>query len=302
MIKGIDLIKLDIDSTDFNKIMLEIDNKLKEEDVPIPARPLRSFEYLGDKFKVGLLVTSADEITDPNLFTNYNIANHVDKWFESMYGEKVKIDLSPGSIVLFLKSELWKMKIPYVMGTANLVCDRNLDKYRNIPNVTSGPPPKRNMLLLIENITNDFASSLTQEELIYIRDIFSLAFDVHKFLEYKLSLPFIKDAVSDFNSSVFHLMDKSPHFGLSKWASLQFIEKLIKSYLKVININFPKIHDIKTLAKIATDNGMRPIINTDLDTVCCAAGVRYGDHKVSLVTAVEAHHAAIRIAYKILIQ
>lgn len=302
MKKEIDFVKFNITKKEFNEMMGKIDETLKDDNVPIYARPLRSFSFLSEKLKANLLITSAEKLTDNNVFTNYNIAIHVDNWFESMYGDRININLGPGSIVLLLKSDPWEMRIPLVLGKAYLVCDPNLDKYRNIANVTTGPPPKRNILLLIENISNAFASSLSQEELVHIMKIFSLSLDVLPVLKDKSSFPFINDAISDFNSSVFHIFENPPHFGLSKWASLQFVEKLIKSHLKLNNCKFPKDHDIKSLAQIAFKNGMRTVPESDLDAVYCKAGVRYGEQKISLNEAVEAHHAAIRIAHKILVE
>ncbi|MGA1870684.1 MAG: hypothetical protein ACMUJM_19290 [bacterium] len=90
---------------------------------------------------------------------------------------------------------------------------------------------------------------------------------------------------------------ENPQYGLSKWSSLQFSEKLLKSYLKYKGKAFPHSQDLLKLTKLAEDNGLPKFPKQAIDQVQCPAGVRYSDPPVTLKEAVRSHYASIGICF-----
>jgi hypothetical protein len=87
-------------------------------------------------------------------------------------------------------------------------------------------------------------------------------------------------------------------YGPSKWASLQFTEKLMKSRLASSSVAFPKNHKLDELSRLLTTIGSN-VGKRDLDEIQCPAGVRYGDVSVDRDSALRAHIAALRVAWSL---
>ena len=152
-----------------------------------------------------------------------------------------------------------------------------------------------NVLNCVEGLTQGIANELNKDELTEISNFFILSFKTLSFLERISKMPFIVEARADLASSVSHLISKNPHYGLSKWCSLQFVEKLIKCYMKIKDVKFHKTHELNKLAILAQQHGLANIPESLLNLIQCPASVRYGEVKVSLKEAIDSHHAAIEV-------
>ena len=74
----------------------------------------------------------------------------------------------------------------------------------------------------------------------------------------------VTDAFADLNAAVFHLTGRNRHHGLSKWASLQAAEKMLKAFLKEKTGGFKNGHALEPLALAAERAGFPP---TNKETV-----------------------------------
>jgi hypothetical protein len=113
------------------------------------------------------------------------------------------------------------------------------------------------------------------------------------------SKPFISEAKVDLENAVNNILSQQAHYGQSKWASLQFSEKLIKCFLAENSVEFPRIHKLSELYNLAVNNGLSPFPTNLLMHVQCSASVRYGEEIVSLEEAVNAHYSSLGICYYI---
>lgn len=113
----------------------------------------------------------------------------------------------------------------------------------------------------------------------------------------------VADAFADLNAAVFHLTIRNRHHGLSKWASLQAVEKMLKAYLKRKVGDFKSGHVLEPLAQSAEKAGLIALDRRLLSATQCSANVRYGDDLVTLRCAVDAHHASLglcgQVAYQL---
>jgi hypothetical protein len=155
--------------------------------------------------------------------------------------------------------------------------------------------PKVNILDLIDGLTEEYAKKLNEAELSYITALFDLGIRARTEIESVSELEMISKAIGDLQASVAHLFGSPVQCGLSKWASLQATEKVIKSFISLKKKPFGKIHNLDDLATTAESVGLLVIPRDLLHKVQCSAGVRYGDSAISIADAVQAHHACLDI-------
>lgn len=106
---------------------------------------------------------------------------------------------------------------------------------------------------------------------------------------------YVREVVGDFDAAVNHLIEHSPQPGLSKWASLQVVEKLLKAYISTKGGSVEFIHKLQKLANEAVKLGLPEPPKDYIDLVQCPAGVRYGQIPVSVDEALLAHHISLEL-------
>lgn len=296
--KDLKYIEIKITVPEFAAMMKEVDAALAREKIPIHNRPIRAVLDVSKRLNnVNILLSPAHKITNINLFTSHNISTHINEWYSARYGDRLKIHMGPGSVAIMIREDAWNLVIPLIIGRVPAVCDPAIDKYKKMPKMSAGgPPPILNILNCIDNMTEQYASQLSREELDSIMNIFGIALSSLSALKERSSKPYIKEAVSDLSSAVHHIFSLPPHHGLSKWSSLQFTEKLLKSFLKTKGVDIPHIHKLHVLSEIALKHGLPRLDTYQLNNIQCDAGVRYGESAISLRNAIDAHHASIKLA------
>ena len=111
------------------------------------------------------------------------------------------------------------------------------------------------------------------------------------------SKPFINEAKVDLENAVNNILSHQAHYGQSKWASLQFSEKLLKCFLSEKSVGFPRSHNLSDLYRLAVSHGLSQFPTDLLAQVQCSAGVRYGDETLALDEAVRAHYSSLGICF-----
>lgn len=189
------------------------------------------------------------------------------------------------------------MEFPLAYGTARIQCSRDLNKER--PPViigTHGNPPTINPVEFIVGLTQEYASTLTDEELEGISNQFFFGFTAFNRIHEAFDRSELtRQARSDLVASSNHLFHNPPSYGLSKWASLQTAEKVIKQFIIEKGGTPPRHHNLKQLATLAESLGLRQLPEHLLDDIQCSAEVRYGGINVTAQEAVEAQHATLQV-------
>ncbi len=93
---------------DFNKLMEEIDEYLKIKGIPIKSRELQTFREVAIRFKINVPLASSSEAKQ-EVFTGKSLFGHISKWFNERYGNKLKVDFSPGQTVILIKKDPYKI-------------------------------------------------------------------------------------------------------------------------------------------------------------------------------------------------
>jgi len=274
---------------DLNQVLGVIDEEMRDEGIPITARQIKGWLKFSAHFGLGL------KMSDP-------LSQKVMDWFEVRYGDKLKVDYATGEIAVMIRGDLFKMRVPTMYGTVQVICDPRfwMDKPgMQIAVNEDDPLPEGNVLNCIDELTESYALTFTLDEQRKLFHTFQFANEASQTIDQIKSVPFIDEAKGDIQASITHLFVESPQYGLSKWASLQAVEKFIKAYISKTGIIPPFTHDLQRLANLAATHGLPPISPVDLGKIQCAADVRYGRVAVSPQESIEAHHAALKVCAEI---
>ncbi len=279
--------------SDFLKLIEEIDEAFRKQNIPIFQRPLRAIREICIRHKISLNVIPNGPAV-PGLYTGDSLVAHVHEWYKKRYGDRLKLDASPGSAAIIIKNDPWLIEFQAIFGEVKCIFDPNLEKYNKIGS-TSGV---LNPLTCIQGFTSDYASSLSRDEMLQLAAFFKSTLDtLLRLFEFEIifKFPYISEARADLRSAVAHIFSNPPHFGQSKWASLQLTEKLLKCFLKQKNVSFPKNHDLTPLSIMASQNGLQIIPLDIIRNIQCPADVRYGEIAVNLEEAILAHHSSLKV-------
>ncbi len=283
---------------EFIAFMEVIEESLKEQGVPFSHRPIYAVREAAMRLNVNIQIAPNDIPLQEDIYNEINISTHIKEWYDKRYGKRINVITSPGSLAISLKGDPWKIYFPRIFGRITVICDRDLNKIKSHPRIVIGrsEPIYYNALNYIDDITPEFASTLTDSELNLIKEFFILGFDTLYRLEDIISKPFIKFAFADLKSCVINIFSAPPNFGLSKWSSLQFMEKLIKCFLEIKSVDYPKSHNLNRLSELAELNGLPTLDREKISVIQCSAGVRYGDENVTFTDSINAHHCSIKLA------
>lgn len=283
---------------EFNMLMEEIDNLLKNRNIPIYNRPIHSPIEIAKKLKISVPLVPIMGEAVPGIYHGDSLSAHIHNWYQRKYGDRLNVQMGIGTGIILIRNDPWRVIYPMIYGTVSFICENNLEKYKDSPSFTTdGTPPVINILNLIEDMSNDYAKSLTASELREIKQIFLSGLESLSYFDMIKSKPFIKEAKVDLENAVNDILSHQAHYGQSKWASLQFSEKLLKCFLSEKSVGFPRSHNLSELYRLAVSHGLSQFPTDLLAQVQCNAGVRYGDETVDLDEAVRAHYSSLGICF-----
>lgn len=275
---------------DFLSLIENIDIELKKRDIPIHSRPVHAFSEVCKRLRISIPFVP-DSSPVQGEYSGSSLSAHIHLWYQNRYGDRLKINFYPESVAILIRGDLWKINFPLFYGRFRLVFGPFLDRNKPSPDHDEIYP-----LRWIEGFTPGLAMSLNRTEIQYIAGFISFTLQAIRKLQAVQYERYIPEARVDLANAVSSLFLSRPNYGQSKWASLQFAEKLFKSFLTLKKVVFPKGkkgHDLAELAKISEDNGLRGIKPLLVASIQCESGVRYGETQVDASEAIRAHHASL---------
>ena len=277
---------------EFLKFIEDIDSDLKKNNMLIFQRPIHAIREACLRLGVSLNVVPHGKAIQ-GIYHGDSLVAHIQDWYQKQYGDRLKINFSPGSAAILIKGDPWKIDFPLIYGKIKFVFDPDLAKYEKLPDTAVNETLYANAFRSIKGFTPELAKSLTREEILRIKNIYMFSLYAIQYLFEIKSKPFIPEARSDLEAAVNNLFITHPHYGQSKWSSLQFAEKMFKCFLKTKNVSFMKNHNLLELSKLARQNGMPIIPDEIISVIQCPAGARYGEISVSMMDAIKAHHGSL---------
>lgn len=280
---------------EFNDFMEKIDLKLKAKGVPIEARQIQGAGEVAKTLKTNIYMVPRSS-AKPSDFCNFSLSAHVVLWFDRRYGDRLKMNLSFGKTVVLVNHDFYKVTLPFVWGHPQYIFDSTLKDYPNLQD------PRFNVASLVEGLTTDLARKIDKSGQFHILNKVSKGIFLGLLMELHIEVFYIKEAKGDLIQSVDSLFQHKPLCGSSKWGSLQFAEKIIKSFLKNKNESFPKTHNLSELINLLGRYNLKNLDSVDLNHIQCSPDVRYNSELVERSEAVQAHWDSVDLGLIILQQ
>lgn len=277
---------------EFHELMLEIDRDLVSRGIAISGRPIMALGELSTKFGLPLPISKPRPNFFHESFQHWPILARVYEWYGQRYGERLKVNFSPGKMVILVEDDLWLMKFPRIFGEIRMVISRTVESSNK---KTHAQSPIYNIVDSIENLPRSRVIDLPDAELHLIREKFFLGFEALSLLNGSVGNQLTQSAKADITMAVEHLMSQVPQFGLSKWASLQATEKVLKAAIALTGNSFSNTHNLEKLTSEAKSAGLVDLWSNLLPHIQCSPGIRYGEEPCDRDAAVMAHHASLAV-------
>lgn len=219
------------------------------------------------------------------------------EWWDRVYGDQVKIDFGPGSVVFRMRGSMWRLRMPRVYGTVGFFADRNLENQGLTLAKPGGPPASHNMLCLVDGLSSELAARLSKGELEDIAGAFRRGYPATLHLESLSGDDFFTEARKEYGSSIEALMASSWPQARRNTASCA--EIVFKGVLRMAGRKFPTGgkdgHDIPQLGQLVSDATGVKFNAASLAAIHCSTDVRYVKVPSTDDDALVAHMSLLQI-------
>jgi HEPN domain-containing protein len=289
-----------VDKATFEANIRDVDLRLQGLGVLIPMRPIRAVGEFSKMLHCNLPLSSP--FGELRLIEGYyegeSLAAHVLHWMQRRYGTRLSIEPSMGAIGVELRCDAWRMRMPFIIASKDnpffpgwfriLISTEPRDNLLMMGD-------KLNVLDLIEGLTQDLANDLTEAEAQSLVQAFIRGYRVHHKFAFAYRDSQLARAVhNDLNNAARDMLDART-FGWSRFESQQAAEKSLKLFIELAGESYGRIHKLGELYRQCTALGLSGIDPDDLVTAQCEMGVRYEPQGHSVMDALRAHNAAIKI-------
>ncbi|WP_354038829.1 HEPN domain-containing protein [Devosia sp. UYZn731] len=273
-------------------MMRAIDADLSKEDVSIPHRPIRAVIAVGTMFKLAMPFFKPSLGAPAELKATAQLSENIHAWYEAAYGDRLKLDMGMGKMVIELDRDLYILAFPRIMGSVQFV---TLTKFIDAPRFSSNGPAICNILQLVQDLTEAKAGTLSIEALRGLDQKFNTGLEAHDILESSQKQELIRIARGDILTAINTLMDRHDRFAESKWASLQAAEKTLKAAIVLQGGMYKNTHDLAKLCEHLESLGLRFNWFPLTSVIQCSPAIRYGDEPCSREEALAAHQASLKL-------
>lgn len=279
---------------EFIELIESVDRQLREGGVPPHARPIRGWFEISSTLGLGLRMFP-DKAGEPEGYSGDDLTIRIFRWFDEQYGNKLQIHPGPGRLFVVIRSDPWVVHIPQIYGSVKIFVSTTKSSSSPQDYLRQRVIPRYNALDSIDYLPDGLRSSFQSAELSQFLNTFMLGSQALVRIRSVESFPLVPEVQSDIDAAVMHAMNRPPHFGQSKWSSLQATEKILKAFLSSRTIPFPYHHRLPDLALLAEEAGLPRFEQGLLERIQCAASIRYGDGSTTLSQAFDAHVASLRV-------
>lgn len=275
---------------EFNAMMMALDQHLAVKGLRPAQRAFNATRLISMAFKFSApILGGRGPRGEP--FGPTDLMARVFEWYDATFGERNKIEFSPGSTVMVLRGTYWRIRMPFIQGSFDVVISRNL-QFGAVDGVASNTPEPINALQSVEDLTQAYANSLTDEELIYIFNEVAGGYHAVMALESLRGHALFDQARGDYRHSVEALL-AGHHLSKARWDNAQCAEKVLKGLLSRAGHSYPTKgasgHDILELGRLVNKNLGVNIPEGCLRSIHCPTIVRYGEMNVDQNEAYTSH-------------
>jgi hypothetical protein len=216
------------------------------------------------------------------------------RWYEGTYGDRLKVDMCPGRIVVLVDGDLYVLRIPRLFGAANFVLTR---EFLAEPGISRGAVTC-NIVQLLEGMTAAKAAGLSDAALSAINVAFGIGLPAAYTLE-STDHELMYTPRRAGAAAIAGLMDQGERYGASKWASLQAAEKVLKTAISIKGAKFKFTHGLKELSMHLSDLGIAVDAGPLIANIQCSPKIRYGEEPCTRDQALAAHQASLELVNRL---
>jgi hypothetical protein len=205
------------------------------------------------------------------------IAKRIDAWFAERYGDRLNLDWKIGQMLVLVQGDPYAVEYPTIFGECRV-----------------------NVFELIKSATPALVRSLSDKEQRGLGDVIVRGFGAFLVADRRIT----PRRQTDLGAAVLHAIGWPRDYGQSKWATQQWVEKLVNGFLEAKGIDAKAAlvkrhgrasHKLVPRVELAETHGLPLVDRNLLQRVECAPDARYGSVQVTAVEAVEANQAAVLI-------
>lgn len=283
---------------DINPILREIDQSLKEQDIPPHSRPIMAVIEFGKKFHISIPLARLPPGAPQELVATSKYTECIHRWYEEIYGDRINVDFSQkAKVAVLADGDIWEMRIPLIYGTAVIEVTRDLRE--EIGKLIGTTVLTINACASLTGITKPRLQHFSDEDLNEVYGIFCVGLDVRKAFErFRKADPMFAAAEDDWSTAVAYMTNQSPNWGHARWSSLQMTEKFLKGLITLVgDVPVKKVHDLMALHDALAMSAPAMNLKHLLADIQCSAGVRYNDPKTPSTRqqAYAAHKASLLV-------
>jgi hypothetical protein len=162
---------------EFEQMMHALDKHLADLDLHLHQRPVNAASCLSAAYGKGKLISFFPDpkAEDSPPFSAEYLCGRCHPWYAARYGDGIKVLPELGYCIVPLDDMVWRVRLPFFFGGANIRIDRKL-RSRPAENVISREPISINVLDCFDGITQAYANGLREDQLRWIEDRFGVAF------------------------------------------------------------------------------------------------------------------------------
>jgi len=265
--------------SDFLILIANVDADLEAKGVSISHRTLEAAKEISQQLAIKLSFVHPNSPSNPELHDPQELGWHIFDWYKERYGDKSKYDMDLGKVAFWLRGDVWFMRIPIIFDWADA-----------------------DLLSFVESLTPVFRRDLKGSETDEMKKTFRLGSEAFTYMLMKNSATYVTESSSDHRSAVDYLNPPNPHPGLSKWASLQATEKIIKAFTTSKQKKPNYTHDLIKVAEEAEALGLNQVDRNLIAQIQCTPGVRYGEESITRQEAICAHLSALQVSALVSVQ
>lgn len=281
---------------EFESLMVAIDAALTAEGVKPFQRSMHVGRKFWEAFKWSGNVFPDKRLADLPGFDGDILMAKSYRWYEQMYGEKLKGDMAYGFAPARLGNAIWRVCAGVTYGTVGLFIDRNLaNRGRTFVSGRQQGPASFNILCAVEGLPQGLADRLSEAAL---REHLEFHILMHEALQWRDQLPrteLVQMAHADYDESTSGVL--AGRFGQARWAAEQSIEKMLKGLLAAGGTDYatrgPRGHSLEHAAKLLKEHHGVALNSVVLGLAGCSPAVRYGEVVSTEGQAVAANHAVL---------
>ena len=183
---------------DFHNVMEEIDKDMRDNGIPVTARQLKGWLKFSSRFGLGLMMS------DP-------LSKKVMDWFETRYGERLKVDHAFGDLPVIIRNDIFRLRVPMFYGKIEFICDPRFwmpEPGSQIAVKPTDPLPRVNVLNCIEGLTKSYALTLDLQEQEQIVLVLTRNIGYLMAINKVSTEPLIEQAKGDLKAAITHLFER----------------------------------------------------------------------------------------------